>query len=98
MFKDCGHGQPIGTNCIDCIMEAGEKEAEKKKRLYYHIARADDPEAEMAGILESIRDVEELFGTNVASLVTNYFTRGEIIKIEYVKGLRRIRISDTPLD
>lgn len=97
MFKICNHNQPVGTNCIDCIIETGER-AEKKKRLYYHTSRADDPEAEMVGILESIRDVGELFGANIAGLVVNYFTRGEAVRIEYVNGLQRTRISDMPLD
>lgn len=92
MFRLCGHDQPIGTNCIDCIMEAGEK-----RRLYYHITHADDPEEEIPGILESTRDVKEKFGKDIATLANVYFEKGDNFRLILVSGLVKTVISSEPI-
>lgn len=92
MFRLCDHDQPTGTNCIDCIIEAGQK-----NRLYYRITHADDPEREMAGILESARDVKEKLGKDIATLADIYFERGDNFRFILVDGLIKTVISSDPV-
>ena len=56
MFKICEHGQPVGTNCIDCIID---KSPEPKVRVKYHIHDPFGEQEEMAGYLDSPSDVKE---------------------------------------
>lgn len=91
MFKICEHGQPVGTNCIDCIID---KSPEPKVRVKYHIHDPFGEQEEMAGYLDSPSDVLDLFGDSVAKIVAPAFEKLIPFRFELTIGTRTVRISN----